>query len=82
MCSEVIGKIIEKKVGMYIAIAEGIEYRLYSSKSYNIGDYVLGYVMSYDEDEDTDDENEFYMEDSNRTLCTESEWLEQEEHFK
>lgn len=82
MCSKVIGKIIGKKAGMYIAIAENMEYRLYSSNAYNVGDFVIGYVMSYDEGESTDDENEFYMEDSNEPLCTEAEWEEQEEDFR
>lgn len=82
MCSEVIGKIIRKEVGRYIAIAEGMEYRLYSSNSYNIGDCVVGHVMSYDDGESNDDENEFYMEDSLKPLSTLEKWEQQEENCR
>lgn len=80
MCSQVIAKIIKKEIGKYIAVAESIEYNFYSANHYKVGDCVIANVLSYDDNEGLDDENEFYLEDANQPLSNIKEWTKQEEN--
>lgn len=74
---QLIGKIIkgEKVDCIFTAIAEGMEWNLYSSNNVKVGDFVLCNVLN-----DENDEDNFYLEDSNEFISNEDEWNKQEEN--
>jgi len=64
-----------------IAIAEGVEWELITSRELNVGDFVSCYVFSYnDSDQGNDESCILYLQDKNLPFSNKDEWQKQEDN--